>query len=128
MESAQPRVQRRFRYTAPMHVRQRFVHAHLSKELATKLGVKKRSMEIRKGDTVKVMAGKQRGKSGRVNEVDLKRSFVFVEGFAKKTAKGKEVLIPIRASNVYITDLDLSDKYRSKKLDMFRLKKEEVKK
>ena len=55
MESAHARKQRKFRFTAPMHVRQKFVHAHISKELATKLGIKKRNTAVRKGDTVKVM-------------------------------------------------------------------------
>jgi large subunit ribosomal protein L24 len=42
--------------------------------------VKRRSMRIRSGDRVQVMAGKDRGKSGRVLRVDSPREKVFVEG------------------------------------------------
>jgi large subunit ribosomal protein L24 len=42
--------------------------------------VKRRPMRIRSGDKVQVMAGKDRGKSGRVLRVDVSREKVFVEG------------------------------------------------
>jgi large subunit ribosomal protein L24 len=37
-------------------------------------------MKIRKGDNVKVIAGRDRGKTGRVLEVDRERNRVLVEG------------------------------------------------
>ena len=37
-------------------------------------------MKIRKDDTVRVMAGKSKGKTGRVLRVDLKNERVYVEG------------------------------------------------
>jgi large subunit ribosomal protein L24 len=115
--SGKPRKQRVFRYTAPMHVRQKFVHVRIAKELAAKLGVRKRSIAVRRGDTVKVMSGGSRGKTGKVSSVDLKRAIVLVEGIARKNAKGKELQIPIKSSNVCATDLDLSDKLRGAKID-----------
>ncbi len=113
ISSGKPRKQRLFRYTAPNHVRQKFVHAHIAKELAAKLGIKKRNVAVRRGDTVKIMSGKSRGKTGKITNVDLHRAKVLVEGIARKNAKGKESQIPISASNVYITDLDMGDKLRS---------------
>ena len=118
IESAKPRKQRLFRYTASNHLRQKFVHAHVAKELASKLGLKRRSISVRRGDTVRVMSGASRGKSGKVSGVDLHRAVVFVEGINRKNAKGKESQVPISASNVYITDLDMSDKLRSAKLQV----------
>jgi large subunit ribosomal protein L24 len=115
--SSKPRKQRLFRYTAPMHERQKFAHAHISKELAAKLGIKKRSTGVRRGDTVKVMSGRNRGKSGKVLSVDLGRSVLFVEGIVKKNARGKEKQVPIATSNVYITDMDMSDKLRGAKME-----------
>lgn len=112
LQSAQRRKQRLFRFTAPMHVRQKFVHAHVAKELAQKLGIKKRSAQIHKGDTVKIMAGANRGKSGTVNSVNMKRGMVLVDGIARKNAKGKESLMPIRVSNLYITDMKTDDRMR----------------
>lgn len=121
IQSSQPRNQRKFRYNAPLHERQSFVNAHVSKELASKLGIKKRSIAVRKGDTIKVMAGAQKGKSGKVSAVDLRKGIIFVDGMTRKTAKGKEVMLRISASNVYLTDLDTSDKLRKAKLDQFKV-------
>ncbi len=121
--SAKPRKQRLFRYTAPMHERQKMAHAHIAKDLAAKLGIKKRNIGVRKGDTVKVMTGKNRGKSGKVTEVDLKRSAVLMEGVFRKTSKGKEKQIRVPVANVYITDLDLTDKLRAAKIEQAKAKK-----
>lgn len=120
IQSSKPRKQRLFRYNAANHLRQRFVHARIAKELATKLGIKRRNVGVRKGDTVKVMSGASRGKTGKVLGVELGRAIVFVEGITRKNAKGRESQIPISASNVYITDLDLNDKLRSAKLQIAR--------
>jgi large subunit ribosomal protein L24 len=40
----------------------------------------RRSLKIRKGDQVKVVSGKDRGKSGRVLRVEPRKERVFVEG------------------------------------------------
>ena len=42
--------------------------------------VKRRTMKIRSGDEVRVIAGKDRGKSGRVLRTDRKHGRVYVEG------------------------------------------------
>jgi large subunit ribosomal protein L24 len=120
IESSKPRKQRIFRYSAPMHLRQHMVNAHISKQLSEKLGIKKRSIAVRKGDTVMVMKGSSKGKSGKVSDVDLNRYTVTVEGVVRKNAKGKELPIPINASNVYITDLNDSDKLRKEKIESFK--------
>ncbi|MDE1851095.1 MAG: 50S ribosomal protein L24 [Candidatus Micrarchaeota archaeon] len=122
MESAQKRKQRKFRFTAPMHERQGFASAHISKELATKLGIRKRSVQVRKGDTVKVMAGDNKGKTGKVSDVNLLKGTVSIDGIIRKNAKGKELPIPINASNVYITDMDMTDKQRQAKMESFKKK------
>jgi hypothetical protein len=51
-----------------------------------------------------------------VTKVDLRRGFVFIDSLVRKNAKGKETSIPINASNVYITDLNMSDKIRAGKI------------
>ena len=38
------------------------------------------AMKIKKGDTVRVIAGKDKGKEGKVSSVDLKKNTVTVEG------------------------------------------------
>ncbi|MGC8662549.1 MAG: 50S ribosomal protein L24 [Candidatus Micrarchaeia archaeon] len=123
IQSSKRRKQRKQRFSAPLHIMQKFAHAHISKELAGKLGIKRRSIEVRRGDTIKVMSGAQKGKSGKVSKVNLRKGFVYVEGITRKTIKGKEIMIPIRASKVYITDLDISDKYRKEAIDKMKVAK-----
>jgi large subunit ribosomal protein L24 len=110
--SVQPRKQRKARYSAPLHERQKLVHAHVSKEAREKQKVSAWSAAVREGDRVKVMRGKFRGKSGKVSEVSLADSKNYVEGVVARKAKGAEVLAPIDPSNVQILEFDLSDKVR----------------
>ena len=80
-----------------------------------------RKMKIKKGDTVQMLRGKDRGKRGRVIRTDPKKGFVFVEGLnivkrhqrprsVKDAQKGGEVggIIekegPIHVSNVMVLD------------------------
>jgi large subunit ribosomal protein L24 len=69
--------------------------------------------KLRKEDTVKVIAGKEIGKTGRILKIDRAKGRVLVEGLnlAKKAIKArkqnekggiKEVEIPIHLSNVMI--------------------------
>jgi large subunit ribosomal protein L24 len=103
IKSRKPRTQRKFRYTAPLHIRKKFVHVHLSKELRTK--IKKRSIQAKSGDKVRIMRGKFKGKEGKISKIDLSESKIFVEGITQKKANGKEVPIPIDPSNLMIIEL-----------------------
>lgn len=79
------------------------VHAHLSKDL--RIQKKKRALPVRKGDTVKVVRGKFRGRSGKVTAVNLKNTTVSVEGMVLKKQSGKEIMAKIHPSNLVITAL-----------------------
>ena len=46
-------------------------------------------MKIKKGDTVRVIAGKDKGKEGKVSSVDLKKNTVTVEGVNMHTKHTK---------------------------------------
>lgn len=116
IQSGKARKQRLFRYTAPMHAKQHFAHAHIDKALRTKLNIKKRAIQISKGDTVKVMAGGKRGTTGKVTRVNLRTGRLYLDSLMKKNARGKEFGVSISVNNVYITDLNLSDKVRAAKL------------
>ena len=120
--SSKPRKQRFFRFNAPMHVRQHFLHSHLDKSLRSKLNIKRKSVQISKGDTVKVMSGSKKGTTGKVTKVSLRTGRVFIDTLVKKSSRGKEFNIGINASNVYITDLNLSDKLRAAKLKVAQQK------
>ncbi len=112
MSSTQPRKQRKERYNAPLHRRQKYMRAPLSKDLREEL--KKRNAQVRKGDTVKVMRGDHAGTEGDVEEVDLKRCTIKVAGVSNYRADGTEVPRPLHPSNVVITKLNLEDAEREK--------------
>ncbi len=112
MKSIQPRKQRKERYAAPLHRRQKYMHAPLSKALRDEL--KKRNAQVRKGDTVKVVRGDHAGTEGLVEEVDLKRCTIKVAGVSNYRADGTEVPRTIHPSNVVIVKLDLEDSEREK--------------
>jgi large subunit ribosomal protein L24 len=112
MNSIQPRKQRKERFTAPLHRRQKYMHSPLSKELRAEL--KKRNAQVRKGDTVRVARGDHAGAEGLVEEVNLKRCTIKVAGVSNFKADGTEVPRPIHPSNVIITKLDLEDAKREK--------------
>lgn len=99
-----------------MHVRQHFMHAHLDKSLKTKLKMDRRTVQIHVGDTVKVMTGSKKGTSGKVVTVSMRTGKITIDTLTKKTARGKEYSMPINVSNVYITELNLTDKIRAAKL------------
>ncbi len=103
IESSLPRKQRKFRYDAPLHIRQKWVRVHLAKELRQKL--KKRAQGVKKGDTVKVVRGKFKGRSGKITAVDLGSCRVQVEGLLLKKQSGKELMAPLDPSNLILTDI-----------------------
>ncbi|MEM0147110.1 MAG: 50S ribosomal protein L24 [Candidatus Micrarchaeaceae archaeon] len=127
IKSSKANKQRFARFNASMHIRQHFAHAHISKDLRQKLGVSTRSIQLRRGDTIKIMAGSMKGKTGKVHSILLRNGTAEIEGITRKDAKGKEKFIPISISNLYIIDMDLSDKRRSAKLKISASKpKQEV--
>ena len=116
IKSSQARKQRRFRLSAPAHVTQHFVRVGLDKQLAKKLGIKRRTVQLSKGDSVAVVSGAKKGKSGKVIRVNMKRGFAYIDTITRKNAKAKELNVPVYISNLKITDLNLTDKYRAGKL------------
>src|SRR3989338_550460 len=108
--STRPRKQRKYVYNAPLHIRQKLVHVHLVKELRLKYGA--RSVQIHKGDKIKVMRGQFRKKEGKVDRVDLRRGVVFVSGMELIKKDGAKSLVPLKVSNLAIVELELSDKFR----------------
>ena len=108
--SKQPRKQRKYRYNAPLHILSKFVSVNLAKELRAKY--KKRNIETRKGDKIKVMRGQHKGKTGKVESVSLKDSLVYVAGVESIRKDGTKNLIALQPSNLQITELDTTDKKR----------------
>ena len=115
MESKQPGKQRKRHFNAPLHKRQNKIAAPLSHNLRKTHN--KRNMPVRKGDEVTVTRGDNKGKKGKVTRVDLLSYRVEVQGLVRRNAKGEELPVPIPASNIKITTLDLTDEKRKKKLN-----------
>jgi large subunit ribosomal protein L24 len=77
---------------------------------------KKRTMRVIKGDSVMVVRGEYKGRGGKVEDVDTERGTLHIEGMQREKIRGGQVKVPIHASNVKITTLNLQDKRRSNKL------------
>ena len=112
IRSKQPRKQRKYRYNAPLHVKQKFLHAHASKELRKKYS--KRSVALRKGDSVKVMRGQFKGKAGKVDEISVKKTRVFVNGIDFAKRDGTKARYSLQPSILMVTELNMDDKLREK--------------
>ena len=115
MKTKQPSKQRKRMYKAPLHKRQKMVGAHLSKELKKQLG--KRSLPVRKGDEVKIMRGKHKGKTGKVEKVDLKKLKIYIETIKRARTSGEETFIPFQPSNLLIINAIVENTRRKKMID-----------
>ena len=113
-KSVQRRKQRKYRFNAPLHIKQKFMRAHISKEL--RKTNKKRSAGLKKGDKVKIMRGTYKGKSGKIERVDIKKSKVYVGGIETVKKDGTKSLYPLEPSNLLITELKIDDKMRQKSI------------
>ena len=114
VSSTQPRTQRVNRIITPYHKRGKLVSAHLTPELRSEYS--KRSVPIRKGDTVTIVRGEHKKKTGKVSKVLRDELKINVEGITRSKTDGTKVFVPIDPSNVVITELELSDERRVKSL------------
>jgi len=85
--------------------------AHLSKDLRKKHSI--RSIPLRKGDTVKIMRGQFKKKTGKVESILLKQYKAYVAGAERTKKDGSKSFYPLDPSNLLITELNLEDKKRS---------------
>ncbi|BDZ71755.1 50S ribosomal protein L24 [Methanobacterium petrolearium] len=109
--SKQPRKQRKLRYQAPLHLRHKLMSVTLSPELREEYG--RRSLPVRKGDTVKVLRGDFRDHEGKVEDVDLKHYRIMIEGMSVQKPDGNQVYHPVHPSNAMLMEMDLDDDERN---------------
>lgn len=105
--SKKQRKQRKYMANAPLHIKKKFMGVNLSKSLRKDKGI--RNIPVKKGDTVKLMRGKFKGKTGKIIKVHLKRSLVAIENIQAKKQDGSKVNTLIRPSNLQIIELNLED-------------------
>ena len=100
----------------------------MAKELRQRF--RRRSMPLRKGDEVEIMTGRFEGKKGKVSKINYKFYQVYVDGVMIKRTDGTERQAPLHASNLKITNLNLTDKQRIRVLERkgkVEIPKQEVK-
>ena len=85
--------------------------AGLSDDLTSRHKV--RHIPIRTGDSVRIMRGEFAGLEGKVERVEYPTGRIFVEGMTREKAAGTSSKLPVHSSKVMITNLNLSDKWRS---------------
>lgn len=110
--SKQPRKQRKFLAKAPLHIKRRLLSVNLSKGLRAVHNT--RNIEVRKGDKVKIMRGKYKGKDGKVIEVLTKTQKIYIENIQTTKLDGSKVNVPMKPSNLQIIELNKEDKKRLK--------------
>ena len=113
--SKQPRKQRKYRANAPLHLRRKMISVSLNKELKKKHD--KRNFPVRKGDNVRIMRGEFKGKSGKIESVDMKKMKVIIDGIYRTKKDGSKVAVMFEPSNLQIKELELEDKKRKESLE-----------
>ena len=122
--SKQPRKQRKYLAKAPLHIKHKFLAANLSKELRKKY--QRRSFPLRKGDIVKIMRGSFKKKTGKIENIDAKRTKVSIEKIQRTKKDGTKVNVFFHPSKLQIIGLNLDDKERIKSIER-KIRKEEIK-
>jgi large subunit ribosomal protein L24 len=110
-----PGKQRKRLFNAPAHIRHKLMSAPLSRELTASRGAK--TLPVRKGDTILIKRGDNKGFEGKVSRVDLKAFRIYVEGLTREKVDGTNIFLPIHPSKVEIRNLNLDDKWRKNILE-----------
>ncbi|MEX0919989.1 MAG: 50S ribosomal protein L24 [Candidatus Pacearchaeota archaeon] len=110
--SKQPRKQIKYLVNAPIHIKRKMLGGNLSKDLRKKY--EKRTIPLKKGDSVKVMRGKYKGQKGKIAGVDVANMRIEIEGIQVKKQDGSKVNAGLKHSNLQITELNLEGKKRNK--------------
>lgn len=121
MSSKKPNKTRKKQYNLPIHKRAKAIAGHLNEKLKKELG--KRKVPLRKKDTVKIMRGTYKGKTGKIIDIDREKMKILIEKIIKKKSDGTEYNVPIDPSNIMAIELDRNDKKRFKNLKNKKLEK-----
>jgi large subunit ribosomal protein L24 len=109
-ETKNPDKQRKMLFNAPAHIRHKQMAAPLSSDIASANGVK--TLPVRRGDTVRILRGDNKGFEGKVSRVDLSAYRIYMEGLTREKVDGTNIFIAVHPSKVQIRKLNLDDKYR----------------
>ncbi|MGP8158175.1 MAG: 50S ribosomal protein L24 [Thermoplasmata archaeon] len=116
-----PRRQRKALYTADSFERRIRMGVPLSRDLRSRFH--RRSLPVRKGDTVRVLSGSFAGREERVARVDRRGYSVTLDNVTLKTADEKMKPLSLGVGHLVITRLNLSDPWRRRSM---RVRDEDV--
>ncbi len=102
-------------YQATYQTRSKQLGSALSKDLHKKYG--KRSVRVVEGDSITILRGEFKGVEGKVSKISTSKSSVAIEGVKKEKTKGDKFDVYIHTSNLVVTSLNTSDKWRISKLE-----------
>jgi len=109
-----PRRQRKAVYEATTFERHILMTVPLSRELRRRFH--RRSVPLRKGDTVMVMSGSFVGREERVAKIDRRGYSVTLDNVTLKTGEAKLKPLAIKTSHLVLTKLNLADAWRRRTL------------
>ena len=104
----------RMLFQATLQTRSKQMGSALSKDLQKKYG--KKSVRIIEGDSVTILRGEFKGVDGKISKISTQKSSVAIDGVKKEKTKGDKFDVYIHTSNLVITSLNSSDKWRMAKL------------
>ena len=102
-------------YQATLQTRSKQLGSALSKDLQKKYG--KKSARVIEGDSIKILRGEFKGVDGKISKISTEKSSVAIDGVKKEKTKGDKFDVYVHTSNLVITSLNTSDKWRIAKLE-----------
>ena len=102
-------------FQATLQTRSKQMGSALSKDLQKKYG--KKSARVVEGDSVTIIRGEFKGVDGKIAKISTEKSGVTIDGVKKEKTKGDKFDVYIHTSNLVITSLNSSDKWRMAKLE-----------
>ena len=102
-------------YQATLQTRSKQMGSALSKDLQKKYG--KKSVRVIEGDSITILRGEFKGVDGKISKISTQKTSVAIEGVKKEKTKGDKFDVYIHTSNLVVTSLNSSDKWRMAKLE-----------
>jgi len=109
------KMRNRMIYQATFQTRNKQLGSALSKDLQKKYS--KKSTRVIEGDTITILRGEFKGVSGKITKISKEKTSVTIEGVKKEKTKGDKFDVYIHTSNLVVTALNTSDKWRITKLE-----------
>ena len=109
-KSTQPKKQRYYNYNVEKNENHKLLSAPLSQKLRD--SKRFRSLPIHAGDTVRIVRGGYKGRSGKVIKTDPKKQRIYVDKIVNKKTDATEIPVPIHPSNVIIEKYVTRDRRR----------------